>query len=87
MISSFQPVPTIFLKNMTFLPIFLFEFKFEYLIYFIQTNKAKFLFFYFSQNSLRGSPPKKFLEHLCRVKGEFHANFGRDSSSSLGSIR
>ncbi len=40
MISSFQPIPTIFLENMAFLPIFLFEFKFDYPNYLIQSNRG-----------------------------------------------
>ncbi len=34
-----------FLKILIFSPIILFEFKFEYLNYFIQTNKGTFLIF------------------------------------------
>ncbi len=71
MISSFFAYSYNFLSKFGFFsPIFLFEFKLEYLNYFFQTNKGKFLFFCFSKIilPLGGSPTKKFLEDLRRVK-------------------
>ncbi len=64
-------------------PFILFEFEFEYLNYFIQSNKEKFPKFEFFQNTLVGVPPKKYMEDIHRVQGEVHVNFDPDLSSSL----